>query len=69
MSRHQIVTFHLCLHLFDVAEDAFAGCGVKLVDEAVGVCAAYVENFEGVIYHRKVIDHVALGLLLLFVGG
>ena len=69
MPRLQIVSLHLRLGFFEVAEEAFAGAFVKFVDEAVAIFAAYVEDFEGVIYHRKVIDHVGLCLFLLLVGG
>lgn len=69
MPRQHIVAFHFRLGFFEVAEEAFAGAFVKFVDEAVAIFAAHVEDFEGVIYHREVIDHISLCLFLLFVGG
>ncbi len=68
MPRLQIVSLHLRLGFFEVAEEAFAGGFVKFVDEAVAMCAAYVEDLEGVIDDRKVIDRVGLCQCLFLVG-
>ena len=53
MPRLYVVFFHFFFGAADVAEEAFASGGVaKFVDEAAGIFAAYVKNFEGVVNHR-----------------